>query len=944
MFKEIEAVPNLPAQEKETNQYWKQLDIVQKLKRERSNNPTKVYYDGPITANGVPHYGHAITWTLKDIIPRFWTMQGYYVERNMGWDCQGIPVEYEVEKDLKLTKKEDIEQSIGVEKFNELCRKSVQKYQGTVLEYETLLGRWIDPDATYSTMEPKYIESMWWSLSELYKKGLLYEGHKVVAYSTRAGTSLSTHEVSEGGYKDVEDTFVTVKFKLKSQDNTYFLAWTTTPWTVPGNLMLAVNKELDYVRVEVDDANYILAKDRVTDVFKDKSVAVLQTYKGAQLEALEYEPPFNLFENKRAAGCFKVILSPHATAEDGTGIVHLAPYGEEDFEIFMKLGISLFDYLDETANFTELVPQYKGLFYKTANPKIVEDLRSAGVLFNTGTLIHRMPMCWRTKTPLIYKPIKSWYVAVTKIKEKMLAENNKMGWKPDFIKDRNSAMWIQNARDWALSRNRYWGTPLPVWVNDKTGEKIFISSFEELEKKSGVKLANPHRPFVDQITWSDSSDNKGGNGGTFIRVKDVIDVWYDSGSMPFARHHYPFENIEQFNKTMPAEYIAEGPDQVRLWFYVMHVLGVALFDKAPYKNVVTIGMMLDESGKKMSKSSKNYKPLDEVLDEYGADTLRYYILTSSIVSGTDAAFTPDMLKQARKELFLPLWNSTKYFITYANIYNFKPTLDKPHSENILDKWIMARLKEAINNVTADLENYEILAACKQFEPFVTDLSTWYVRRSRDRIKDGDMDALATLYYVLSQFIKLIAPLTPFFSESLYELLQLRDLTKLESVHLDTFPKSVALSTQESKILETMTTTRKIVSAALAIRVEKNIKIRQPLQSLHVLSTSDYFKDLILDEINVKEVKDGAPATTTNPVWLDTTLTDELKLEGELRDFVRQIQDLRKEQKLAVSDKINVTYFKSIENEKIVAKFSSKIMQKVLANQLIAGDSFKVDKC
>lgn len=943
MFKEIEAVPNLPEQEKQTRSYWESLDMVSEMKKRKGKNPEKVYYDGPITANGMPHYAHAITWTLKDIIPRFWSMQGYYVERNMGWDCQGIPVEYEVEKELKLTGKEQIEQTLGVEKFNELCRQSVIKYQDTVLEYETRLGRWIDKEATYSTMEPKYIESMWWSLSELYKKGLLYEGHKVVAYSTRAGTPLSTHEVSDGGYKEVEDTFVTVKFKLKSQENTYFLAWTTTPWTIPGNLMLAVNKDLEYSKIESEGTNYILATARIDEVFKDKQYKLIEKYSGTQLENIQYEQPYDLFETKRAEGCFKVILSPHATADDGTGIVHLAPYGEEDFEIFVKLGITLFDYLDDTANFTNLVPQYEGLFYKQANPKIVEDLLAKNVLFNTGTILHRMPMCWRTKTPLIYKPIKSWYVAVTKIKEKMLSENQRISWHPDFIKNKNSAMWIQNARDWALSRNRYWGTPLPIWINDVTGEKVFIGSFAELEEKSGIKINDPHRPFVDQITWTDPK------GGTFKRIKDVIDVWYDSASMPFAQHHYPFENADNFEKHFPAEYIAEGPDQVRLWFYVMHVLGVALFDKIPYNNVVTIGMLLDESGKKMSKSSKNYKPMDEVLNEYGADILRYYILTSSIVAGSDAIFTTEILKQARKELFLPLWNCLKYFITYANIYNFKPTLQKPDVSDVLDKWILSRLQQTSNNMVNSLENFEILDACKQLEPFVTDLSTWYVRRSRDRIKQGDMQAIATLYYVLSQFTKLLAPITPFVAENLYETLQLRELTRLVSVHMDKLEKFNELTEDENNLIKTMENTRGIVSSALAIRVEQGIKVRQPLQSLFVES-SDYIKELVIDEVNVKNVTYGKPdgnfinySKNNYSVWLDTDITEELQVEGTMRDFVRQIQDLRKESKLAVTDKICVTYLPNPDLLKVIEKFEPEINQKVLATQLIKGELLKIEK-
>ena len=939
MFKELEPIPNLPEQEEKVSKFWEELDPVAILKSERSkSDKKKVYYDGPITANGLPHYGHAITWTLKDLIPRYWTMKGYYVERNMGWDCQGIPVEYEVEKELGFEKKEDIE-AFGVAKFNDLCRQSITKYRDSIFRYENLLGRWFDKDAVYSTMENDYLESMWWSLKELYTKGLLYEGYKVVAYSTRAGTTLSSHEVAEGGYKDMEDPFVTVKFQLKNEEDTYFLAWTTTPWTIPGSLMLAVNKDVTYVKVRSRGQNYILAEKRLDPVFESVEHEILEKISGADLIGVEYIPPYNYYESKRAEGCFKTIYSYHATEDDGTGIVHLAPYGEEDFDIFMGLGITLFDYLDDTANFTDEIPEYAGKFYRDANPIIVEDLNKMGRLFSTGTIIHRMPMCWRTKTPLIYKPIKSWYISIAKLKDRMLEENDKINWYPEHIKEGNSKMWIQNARDWALSRSRYWGTPLPVWINDKTQEKVFVGSVAELKELSGVELQDLHRPYVDEVVWEDKA-----NGGSFRRVKDVIDVWYDSGSMPFARWHYPFENTDQFNDTFPAEFIAEGPDQVRLWFYTMHVLGVALFDKIPYQNVVTIGMMLDETGKKMSKSVRNYKPLDTVLSEYGADVLRLFILTSSIVDGQDAIFSADTLKDARKGFFLPLWNSMRYFVTYANEHNFVNTLEEPKTQNILDKWILTRLKETISQVDKALDSYTILEGSRKLEPFVTDFSTWYIRRSRDRIKSGDIEALSTTYYALTQFTKLIAPFMPFFSETMYETLQIPALSNIKSVHLDSFPKEDALTDDEDEILKSMAKTREIVTLALAIRSEKGIKIRQPLSkaliSEEFLGTSKYYDDLILDEINIKSIE---VVTQEAPVSLDLTISEELKSEGIARELVRTFQDLRKETGLQVSDRINAQFENSDEFTKAVSMFEEMIKQKINADNIKPGDSFNIEK-
>ncbi|HSX39198.1 MAG TPA: isoleucine--tRNA ligase, partial [Candidatus Saccharimonadales bacterium] len=667
MFKEIESVPNFPEQEKQTLKYWQELNVVEKLKNLRKGSKAKVYYDGPITANGLPHYGHAITWTMKDVIPRYWAMKGYYVDRSMGWDTKGILVEYEAEKELGFKSKEDIK-TYGEAKFIQYCRDFVAKFQQVIMDYEGRLGRWFDPAATYSTADAAYVESMWWALKELYKKGLLYEGHKTVAYDTRAGMTLSTHEVADGGYKEVEDSYVTVRFRLVKEPDTYFLAWTTTPWTVPGNLMIAANKDLKYAKVLVGGEKYIVAKDRVDTLFEGKNKKILEELSGAELEGLEYDAVFKFFENKRSEGCFRIILSSHANADEGTGLVHLAPYGEEDYELFMKLGISMFDYLNDVGHFTSMIPQYEGLFYKDANSKIIDDLQTMGSLFATGKILHRMPIGSRTGTPLIYKPVKSWYIATSKIKDKMIEQNQLTNWYPEHLKNGNAGIWIQNARDWALSRTRYWGTPLPIWVNDETGEQIFIGSFAELEEKSGAKVTDPHRPFVDEITWKDDV-----KGGTFRRIKDVIDVWFDSGCMPFAHVHYPFENEDKFKQVMPADYISEGPDQVRLWFYVMHVVGVALFNQIPYKNVVTIGTMLDENGKKMSKSKRNYKPMDEVLDQYGADILRYFVLNSQIVKGSDAIFKEDYLIEARKEFFLILWNSLKYFSTYANLYELKPS-------------------------------------------------------------------------------------------------------------------------------------------------------------------------------------------------------------------------------------------------------------------------------
>ncbi|MFH1648335.1 MAG: isoleucine--tRNA ligase [Patescibacteria group bacterium] len=943
MFKQVNSVPNLPEQEKEIIKYWKDIDIVEKVKAARKGSPEKVYYDGPITANGMPHYAHAITWTMKDVIPRYWVMTGNYVERSMGWDTKGILVEYEVEKELGFTKKEDIEE-YGVDKFIQKCREFVSKYIGYIFEAETKLGRWFDESVIYSTANKDYVESVWWSLKELYEKDLLYEGYKVVAYSTRTGMTLSSHEVSEGGYQEVEDSYITVRFKLKDEKETYILAWTTTPWTIPGNLLLAIGKKVDYVKVSCEGKFYILAKSRVGDIFKDKKYELVEEVKGKDLVGKEYEPVFDYFSDKEKEGCFKIVFADHANDEDGTGVVHLAPYGEEDYDVFMNLGISMFDYLDDTAHFSSTITEYEGLFYKEVDPKIIENLESKGALFDHGTTMHRMPICYRTGTPLIYRPIKSWYVAVSKIKDKMAKENQRINWYPEHLKDGNSGIWIKNARDWAISRKRYWGTPFPLWVNDKTGEQVLIGSFAELEEKTGRNVEDPHRPFIDDFIWEDEK-----NGGTFRRVEEVMDVWYESGSMPFAQYHYPFENKKEFKEHMPAEYISEGPDQVRLWFYVMHVLGVALFDEIPYKNVATIGMMLDETGKKMSKSRRNYKPMDEVLDEYGGDILRYFILNSTIVNGLDGIFSADYLKEARREFFIPLWNSLKYFLIYANEYNFEPKNDKPSSSNVLDIWILTRLQETINEVHCNLEKYNIMNATKALTPFVTDLSTWFIRRSRERIKGGDMGAIHTLYYVLSQFTKLIAPFFPFISENIYEVLGLRDLNKLESVHLDFIPDIEKVAKKDLEVLEEMRKARELASVALAQRTDKGIPVRQVLSKFSVpkeLSLENEYYEIVKDEINVKEVvvddDDDDNKSLGVPV-LDTEITEELKLEGLAREMVRKIQDLRKEAGFSISDRIKAYFKESTEIKKVIEKYGDEVKEKVLADTLEPSEEYRVEK-
>jgi isoleucyl-tRNA synthetase len=943
-YKAVDSNLDLVKIEKEILDYWKKQRIFEKVVAKYKDAPSWVYYDGPITANGLPHYGHACTWTMKDVLPRYWTMKGYKVPRNMGWDCQGILVEYEVEKALKFEDKNDIEE-YGIAKFNDACRKSVLKFRDSMISYETRLGRWLS-DEQYSTMDKDYIESMWWGIKQLKEKGLLYEGHKVVAYSTRAGMTLSSHEVADGGYKMIVDPAITVKFELKDTPNTYILAWTTTPYTIPGNLLVAIGKKITYSKVKVNKETYIVAKEAVERLFKGQKYSIVETVKGKDLVGLSYNQPFNYFENRRGQGAFKVVSADFVNTKEGTGVVHLAPYGEDDFVVLLEKGIKMFDYLDEVGHFNDLIPEYKGMFYKKANKYIVEDLKKSNLLFSDSDYEHSMPVSYRTKEPLIYKPIKSWYVDITKLKPRLLEEANKLNIKPEEMKKRFIS-WVEGARDWSLSRRRYWGTPMPIWVNDKTKETVFVGSFKELEELSGKNLGkdfDPHKPFVDEITW------QGSKSGVFRRLPEVIDVWFDSGSMSYAQFHYPFENKDKFNENFPAEYISEADDQIRLWFYTLFVLGIALFDKPAFKNVAVIGMLGDEKGKKMSKSAGNYPPIEEVFEQYGSDMLRYFLLTGGIAGGQSTAFSYDILVETKKEIFTMLWNSYKYYITYASLFNFNGS-SVSFSDDIMDQWVLSRLHELTRSIDKRLSSYEIMFAAREFSAFVQDLSTWYIRRSRDRLSVGDKEALNTLYTCLLTLSKLMAPFTPFLSDEIYLNLTRGELE--DSVHLELYPKPLKTPLINKNLLLQMSRVREISSVGNALRKEVNIGVRQPLGELKVkglkLQVSDELVDLIKDELNIKDVKfvkvlpKGKDWVSKEDIALNTHISKELQLEGLYRNLVREVQGLRKEKGLNVADTIEVTLQNNYTNKNIIDEYKKDFKEKVGAATITFGEDLKITK-
>jgi len=921
IIKSTDFKADFPTTEKEILGFWDRERIFEKsLKKDRGKGETFTFYDGPITSNNKPHYGHVLTMIIKDIMPRYKTMKGFHVDRSLGWDCQGIPVEYEVEKALGFKEKSDIEE-FGIEKFNQKCRESVLKYQSDILAVTKRMGRWVNSDEEYATMDSKYIESVWWSLKELYEKGLLYQGYKVVPYSTRAGTTLSNSEVALGGYETITDTAVTVKLKLKNRD-TYLLIWTTTPWTLPGNLLAAVGKDFNYLEVEYRGEKYIVAKDLADNIFEGEYL-IINEHKGEDLIGLEYEPFYPYYLDREKEGAFRVVHADHVTFEDGTGVVHQAPYGEEDFILMKGMGISMFDYLDDQGNMTEEVKQFEGMFYKKANKYIIEDLEKRNLLFHQEPYEHQMPMCWRTHTPLIYKPIKSWYVKVTEIKDKLVKENDGINWIPEHIKQGRFGNWLSEARDWALSRNRYWGTPLPAWVCDKCGETEILGSFDEIERKSGMKLEDPHKPFVDDVRYPCPKCE-----GTMSRVNDVIDVWYDSGSMPFARFHYPFENKELFKEKFPAEFIAEGVDQTRGWFYTLHVLGAALFDSKAFKNVIVNGLVLASDGSKLSKSKKNYTDVDIIMDDLGADAIRLYFLSSPIVAGQEVIFDKNLVKEVVTSVMLLYWNSVKYLLNYKEQFNWLPT-GSLSSEDILDKWLLSRLQETVKIVTENLDEYKIQKATNTIFELIDDISKWYIRRSRTRFVSGDTNALETLNYVLLEVAKIIAPFAPFLSESVYRTLRFED--SLESVHLQDYPE-FNKELFDEKLLEEMKKVREISSLGLKIRDENRLKLRQPLSKAYTAVEDKVLQEIIKAELNVKDIEfSEKPVESENLitegqhgryVTVDIELTEDLLSEGYINDFARQYQNARKKAKdIAYGDKVKLTIL--IEDpltEKILEKY------------------------
>ncbi len=861
MFQEV-GEPNFPKLEEEVLEFWKREGIFQKSVEARKGRPRYTVYEGPPTANGLPHVGHAQARSYKDLFPRYKTMRGYYVPRRAGWDTHGLPVELEVEKALGLKNKREIE-AYGIERFNQACRESVFTYEKEWEAFTERLGYWVDLEGAYATLDPTYIESIWWSLKELHKKGLLYRDHKVVPYCPRCGTPLSSHELALG-YKEIHDPSVYVRLPLKEPERlglkkASLLIWTTTPWTLPGNLAAAVHPDFTYAAFHVGEEALILEEGLGRRLLGEET-PVLGRFLGRALEGLAYEPPYPQAVEK---GYF-VVLAEYVSREEGTGIVHQAPaFGAEDLEVARAYGLPLLKTVDEEGKLT--VEPFKGLFFREANRAILKDLRARGLLFKEESYLHTYPHCWRCSTPLMYYATETWFIRNTLYKERLVQKNQEINWVPPHIKEGRYGEWLKGLVDWALSRNRYWGTPLPIWVCQGCGREEAIGSFAELRQRATAPLPepfDPHRPHVDRVelTCPDC-------GGRMHRVPYVIDVWYDSGAMPFASVHYPFENEEEFRESFPADFISEGIDQTRGWFNSLHQLGVLLFDSIAFKNVICHGLILDEKGQKMSKSKGNVVDPWAIIREFGADALRWYIYISAPPEA-DRRFGPNLVREAFREYFLTLWNVYSFFVTYAN-------LDRPDLKHLPpkearpegDRWLMARMQDLVRQVTEALEAYDPTASSRALRDFVVeDLSQWYVRRNRRRYwKNEDprdqAAAYATLYEALVLVAKLTAPFTPFMAEALWQnLVRKVDPEAPLSVHLADWPEPDP-AWEDPGLVAEMRAVLKAVRLARAARAKGGVKTRTPLPLLLLTAPSPEeraalrrFASEIADELNVKEVR------------------------------------------------------------------------------------------
>lgn len=857
MYKKVPTTLNFVEREKETLKFWKDNQIFEKSVQLRKGAPAYTFFDGPPTANGKPHIGHVLTRAMKDIIPRYKTMRGYDVLRKAGWDTHGLPVELEVEKELGLDGKEQIEQ-YGVIPFIQKCKESVWKYKGEWEVMSDRMGFWADMDNPYITYDNDYIESEWWALKTIYEKGLLYKGHKIVPYCPRCGTALSSHEVAQG-YKEVKETSATVRFRVPDEENTFFLAWTTTPWTLPSNVSLCVNPDVTYAYVRVDSKEtLIMAKDLIGTVLEGHETEIVKEVLGKELEYKHYEPLFEC--TRKAAGgkdAFYVMVDDYVTTTDGTGIVHNAPaFGEDDYRVCRRYDLPFVQMVDSKGEMCGGTP-WDGVFVKKADPMVLKDLEERGLLFAAPKFEHSYPFCWRCDTPLIYYARSSWFIAMTKVKDRLIDYNRRINWIPETIKEGRMGNFLENVIDWGISRERYWGTPLPVWVCDKCGKIHVVGSRKELSQLTGCdENVELHKPYVDPLTWKCEC------GGTMRREPVVIDCWFDSGSMPFAQWHYPFENKDMFQRRYPANFISEAIDQTRGWFYTLSAIAACLFDSPAFLNCIVLGHVQDKEGRKMSKHIGNVVDPWVLLDNQGADAVRWYFYTSSM-PWLPNRFSAEAVSESQRKYMGTFWNTYAFYILYADIDNFDPTRHKLVRDNLtpMDRWILSRLNTLIGHVEAYLDDLKMTEAGREMQDFMDDLSNWYVRRCRERYWGKDMTAdkeaaYMTLYTVLKTMALISAPFTPFMSETMYQnMVRTVDKSAPESIHLCDWPHKDE-SFIDPELEANMAAVLDIVVLGRSARNAANIKNRQPVASMYVQGKAlpDMYVSIIADELNVKEVR------------------------------------------------------------------------------------------
>ncbi|MNO54455.1 Isoleucine--tRNA ligase [compost metagenome] len=1010
MYKKIDTSNGFLDMEKQIASFWKDKDVIKKNFDMNEDGEFFTFYDGPPTANGKPHVGHVLTRVMKDIIPRFKVMKGFKVVRKAGWDTHGLPVELEIEKKLGISGKEQIEE-YGVEKFVQDCKESVFTYVSMWEEMTNKIGYWVDMENPYVTYQNTYIESVWWALKQMWNKDLLYKGHKIMPYCPRCGTGLSSHEVSQG-YKDVKDLTAIAKFKVKGEENKHILAWTTTPWTLPSNVALCINKAYTYVEVKKEEEVYILAKDLVSKVLGEE-VEVIKEFKGEELLGLEYEQllPFAKVEGKG----FYIVHGDYVTLSDGTGIVHIAPaYGEEDSLIGRKYNLPFVNLVNGKGEFEPEVTPWAGKFVKKCDDDIVKYLDEHNKLLKAEKHLHSYPHCWRCDTPLLYYPTDSWFVRTTSLRDKLLENNNKINWYPDNIRTGRFGKFLENVIDWGISRNRYWGTPLPVWECE-CGHQECIGSIEELKQK-GINVPEDielHKPYIDNVHLNCEKCGK-----EMKRYSEVIDCWFDSGSMPFAQLHYPFENKEAFEKNFPAQFISEAVDQTRGWFYTLLAISTAIFDTNSFENCIVLGHVLDKKGLKMSKSKGNVVAPNDVLDTVGADATRWHFYTAS-APWLPTRFSKDDVADTQRKFLSTLWNVYSFYVLYADLDKFDATKYSDFkSSNVMDKWILSKLNTLIKVVEDNLEGYKITQAALSIEEFVDELSNWYVRRNRARywtteLNEDKIGAYTTLYKVLVTLSKIGAPFVPFMTEAIYQSLVVSlDENAPESVHLTMWPEYDASAVNEDLEKE-MDLAYSIVKMGRSARNTANIKNRQPLSEMLVSTDSlpDYYGDIIKDELNIKVVEFGADLSKyvnfeikpnlpvlgkaygkmipgirkeiaarnqmdlaqkiqngevevinvdgteielnkesllvtmqglegyafsgegSIGVVLDTTITEELKEEGHLREIISKIQNMRKESGFEVADRINLYVSGNELLEKVVDKFQANIKTDTLTDNI-----------